>query len=440
MQFGNHIGKGIWAFADKALPAIYALGFIFLVIRTLPEQEYGSFALVQSVFLIVSSLGYALALQPLTKFAAETDDNGSYIVASLVVNAVFYVVVSIAVLLFKDILGSLVDASGQAKFSILVSYVPLLLLSSYYRSFAISLLQAKYQIQKIFWIDAAYFLGTFALIAVMRYSDRFHTAEDMIRLNVYGQGMSSLLAIVLTLRQLRVPLVARKEAFRKMWEFGKYSFGGSSLYTIFAQMDTFFVSHYVGIIDVALYNAAKNLTRVFDMLAQVLQMFLVPFSSKAYGKKEFQKMRVTAEKSICFSTLLYAPIFVLFFFFPEYVLSALYNGKYDGAANILRVFSSLAFIMPWNGVVVSYMIGCGKVKAGFYFAILLFLMSLPIYSLLTSGVGVTGPAIGYVGIMLCFTIVQIVYVRPFLILKPLAVARRTGDLVSFLSTKISSKS
>ena len=86
MQFGKHIGKGIWAFDDKALPAIYALGFIFLVVRTLPEQEYGSFAIIQSIFLIVSSLGYALALQPLTKFAAETDDNGAYIVASLVVD------------------------------------------------------------------------------------------------------------------------------------------------------------------------------------------------------------------------------------------------------------------------------------------------------------------------------------------------------------------
>ena len=39
MEFGKHIGKGLWAFADKALPAVYALGFIFLVVRVLPEKE-----------------------------------------------------------------------------------------------------------------------------------------------------------------------------------------------------------------------------------------------------------------------------------------------------------------------------------------------------------------------------------------------------------------
>ena len=39
MEFGKHIGKGVWAFADKALPAIYGIGFIFLVVRELPENE-----------------------------------------------------------------------------------------------------------------------------------------------------------------------------------------------------------------------------------------------------------------------------------------------------------------------------------------------------------------------------------------------------------------
>ena len=72
MQFGRHIGKGLWAFADKALPALYGIGFILLVIRVLPEGEYGAFVVVQSLYMIISGFGYALALQPLTKYGAET--------------------------------------------------------------------------------------------------------------------------------------------------------------------------------------------------------------------------------------------------------------------------------------------------------------------------------------------------------------------------------
>ena len=50
MEFGRHIGKGIWAFADKSLPALYGVGFIFLVVRVLPEEEYGAFAIIQSIY------------------------------------------------------------------------------------------------------------------------------------------------------------------------------------------------------------------------------------------------------------------------------------------------------------------------------------------------------------------------------------------------------
>ena len=49
MRFGRHIGRGLWAFADKALPAVYGIGFILLVIRVLPEREYGAFVVVHTV-------------------------------------------------------------------------------------------------------------------------------------------------------------------------------------------------------------------------------------------------------------------------------------------------------------------------------------------------------------------------------------------------------
>lgn len=437
MEFGKHITKGIWAFADKALPAVYALGFIFLVVRVLPEREYGAFALVQSIFLVVSSLGYALALQPLTKFAAENDENGPFIVASLVVNAVFFAVAASAIYLLKSPVAALLDPTGQGNFVRLAGYVPLLLLSSYYRGFAVSLLQAKYQVQKIFWIDAVYFLGTFVLIIIASNVGQFSTAEDMVKLNVYGQGLSSLLAVALTRRQMQVKLEFRREAFRKMWDFGKYAFGSNSIYTLFAQMDVFFVSHYAGVVAVAVYNAAKNLTRIFDMLAQVLQMFLIPLSSKACAQNDHIKLQVTAEKAICFSTLLFLPVLIILFLVPEAVLQFLYGGKYNNAAPILRVFSLLAFIIPWNGVVTSYLTGCGKVKEGFYFILLLIVVALPWYGFLTAAFGGLGPSIGYVSLMAIFTVALIIYIQRIVSIKPLPVVLRIGDAWMFLRNRAS---
>jgi O-antigen/teichoic acid export membrane protein len=435
MEFGKHIGKGIWAFADKALPAVYALGFIFLVVRVLPEREYGSFAVIQSAFLIISALGFALALQPLTKFAAETSENGPYIMASLVVNALFYSAISVAVVVFKSSIAGVIDSTGEGNFVQLAPYLPLLLLTSYYRSFAVSLLQAGYEIQKIFWIDAVYFLGTFVLIIIAQGLGRFHTAEDMITLNIYGQALSSVLAMTLTGRSVWTKLEARGDAFRKMWDFGKYSFGGNSIYTIYAQMDVFFISHFVGVLGVAMYNAAKNLTRLFDMLGQVLQMFLIPYSSKAHARGDQKGLLSTAEKAICFSTVLFLPVLLIFTIFPREVLHFLYGGRYDASAPILRIFGILALVLPWNGVVVSYMTGTGMVKQGFYFIVGLIILAVPTYALLTSSLGTLGPSIAYVSIFSFFTVILTWYLRRLVTLTPRGVYRRVSDIASYVKSK-----
>ncbi|HTY59825.1 MAG TPA: hypothetical protein VMF59_13460, partial [Bacteroidota bacterium] len=71
MEFGKYLAKGVWGLADKALPVVYGIGYVWLVIRVLPEEEFGNFVLVQEVFLVISGLATAFALQPLLKFSSE---------------------------------------------------------------------------------------------------------------------------------------------------------------------------------------------------------------------------------------------------------------------------------------------------------------------------------------------------------------------------------
>jgi hypothetical protein len=65
VELGRHLGKGIWGLADKALPVVYGLGYVLLVIRVLPEVEFGNWVLLQEIFLLVSGLATAFALNPL---------------------------------------------------------------------------------------------------------------------------------------------------------------------------------------------------------------------------------------------------------------------------------------------------------------------------------------------------------------------------------------
>ena len=438
MQFGKHLNKGMWAFADKALPAMYGVGFIFLVIRILPEREYGAFVFVQSMYTIVAALGYSLSFQPLTKFASETKDNGVYIVASLGMIALFFALVSCIAMAGGHAIASYLIPNDDGKVLSLLHYLPALLFSGLYRSFAVSLLQTTYAIAKIFWIDAVYFIGTLVLIAIAKYINLFSTASDVITLIIVGQVCSTLLAMYLTRVAMSVKMALSWPAVKEMWHFGKYTFGGSSVYSVFSQMDVFFISSFVGVTGVAVYSAAKIFTRIFDMLAQVAQMFLIPFSSKAFKEGAKDKLVVTAEKAICFSTIFLFPVFVAMVFFPQTILHLLYRGKYDQGAMIVQFFGLLALIAPWNIVLSNYIVGIGKAKETFFYALIfLFVAGISLY-VFTGWYGVVGASAAYVFSFAFITVLFFFYVQKFFPITIVHVSRRTRDFWMFIRQNINS--
>ncbi|HTK82437.1 MAG TPA: MATE family efflux transporter [Bacteroidota bacterium] len=437
MEFGKHIGKGVWAFADKALPAIYGIGFIFLVVRVLPEKEFGAYGVIWATFTFLSTLGYALALQPFVKFAAETDTPGPYIVAALTISGMYFTLVSVLLMALKGFIVPLLDKTHESNLDALFSYLPLLFLTALYRSFGISLLQSRYSVQKIFWVDALYFLGMLALIAASQVYHLFSSAEDLIKINLFIQTACSILAFAFTKDFFGGNFRFVRKAFSDMWGFGKFSLTGVGIYTAYAQMDVFVVSSYVGLTGVAVYNAAKNFTRFFDMTSQVLTMFLIPFSSKNYKEGNIEKLRITAEKSICFSVLLLLPVFLVMLLFPQQLLHILFKGKYDDGASLVRTMSFLALIVPWNAVIASYLNGTGKVKEGLYSSIILLVITIPAYFILTPLLGALGTSIALVSCMLIVTIVLVFYIQRVIPLRVGNVLGRTADVWLFLKKKLS---
>ncbi|HLX11901.1 MAG TPA: oligosaccharide flippase family protein [Bacteroidota bacterium] len=435
MEFGRHIGKGLWAFGDKALPALYGIGMIFLVQRALPTQEYATLAVILQVFTLISALCTWLAYQPLVKFAAESENKGGYIVGAWTLSAVFYLLISGLLIVFKPYIVPLLDRTGKGNLGPLLSYVPWMFAATWYRSFAVGLLQASYKVVKIFWIDAAYFLGIILWILLARWAHHYSTGEDFLLLNILALLGSSFLAVILTFVDLRGKLRFEKKALGQMWDFGKFAFWGAAFYTLYSQMDVFFVSSFAGILAVAPYSVAKLFTRLFDMLAQVVQMFLIPFSSKASSQENIEKLRATAEKAICFSTLIFLPVFVVMFFFPGPLLHLLYGGKFDSAATTMRVFSFLALIIPWNAVAAAYIVGMGKVKDSFYITIGMVICAFVAYAALTPRLGGVGAASGLVIVFFGVTAYTVHYLNRFVPIRITGVAKRVIDVRLFLERR-----
>ena len=435
MEVGKHLRAGLWGVADKMLAVVYGLGYVWLVIRVLPEEEFGNFVLVQEVFLLISGLATAFALQPLLKFAAEEEPDLTGVVsAALWLNAGFVLVASLLVVVASGPAGALFNSPSLSP---LLLYVPALLAASFARNFTMTLLQAKFRIQEVFWMDALHFLGAPFLVWIVSRLHAFDTALDLIIINLASLGSSSLLGLWFARRMAHVTFRPPRDAVRRVWDYGKYTLGGiiSSLFS--TRADSFILSAFTGPVQVAVYNSAKVFVRLYEMASQVVQMFVLPAASLLSSKGDEASLKALTEKTILFLTIGLLPICFVFLLFPDSMVGLLYGGRYAGAIPVIRIFSLLTFLIPLLAVGSNVIMGVGDARLSFVLGIQSLAVSLAAFLVIIPAAGVLGAAIAYVTASgLCAALTARALVR-HVPLSAGAVFRRWGDITEFLRSRLS---
>ena len=394
VEFGKHITKSLWGLADKALPVAYGLAYVYLVIRVLPEEEFGNFVLLQEIFLIISGLATALALQPMLKFASEEgSDSSSIVVVGILLNLGFVIVSSAAVVAARDLLGDILHAPTLAP---LLLYVPVMLLASFIRNIALVLLQTRFGISRIFWVDALHFLGTPILVWVYSRMHLFDSAKDLVLINIISLSASSVLGLILTWSMIRWTARPTADDVRRTWKYGVYSLGGNVSYLVYSKADTFILSAFTGPVQVAVYSSAKIFTRIFEMVTQVIQMFLLPGVSLLASRRDHGNLKAVVEKSILFSG-----VGMLFIMIPMLLLAGplvniLYDGRYPDAVLILQIFMVMSLAVPAFAIGSNVLMGLGEVRASFVLGMQMLVVSIVVYLLTIPLWGAIGAAVGVV--------------------------------------------
>ncbi len=433
MEFGKHLGKGIWGLADKALPVIYGVAYVVLVIRALPPEEFGNFVLIQEIFLVISGLATAFALQPLLKFAAEGGDDPKQVIsASLILNIVFVAIASVLCIAGKDVTGAVLNSPSLSP---LMLYLPAMLAASFVRNFTLTLLQAKYQFREVFWIDAMHFLGAPVGIWVVSHMHLFNTALALILINVASLSASSIVGLVLARSLIRMTLRPLREEVRKVWDYGKYSLGGNFSYLVYSRADTFLLAMFTGPIPVAAYNSVKVFTRVYEMVSQVVQMFILPATSRLSVQGEHRSLKVMVEKAILFFTIAMVPVFLLFLAAPPLLIGILYQGKYMEAIPTLQVFSFLALIAPLLFIGTNVLMGLGEARVSFVLGAQMLGISLLLYLVFIPWLGETGAALGYVLSSYITAWLTTVRMKRFVPVTAAEIIRRHNDMTAFLKSR-----
>jgi O-antigen/teichoic acid export membrane protein len=429
MELSKHLGKGIWGLADKALPVVYGVGFVVLVIRVLPEEEFGNFILVQEIFLIITGLAAGFALQPLLKFAAESKvENHGIVNAGLYWNGAFTILSALLLVLIREPLSGILKSPNLAP---LMLYLPAMLVASFVRNFTLVLLQTQFRIKEIFWTDAAHFLGAPLIVWIVSKMHLFDTALDLIIINIASLFISSVLGIWLSRSMINLKVKPTAPELRKLWDYGVYTLGGNVSFLFYTKSDSFILSAFSGPVQVAVYNSVKVFIRVYDMVTQIVQMFVLPAVSRLSAKGETNSLKSLIEKAITFSIVGMIPIFLLFLLFSPLLIHLVYAGRYVEAIPMLQLFAVLSFAVPLIAIGSNTLLGLGHARLNFVVSVemlfvstIAFLVFIPLY-------GAMGATLGYVVASVILAALNMYYLNRFIPFTMRELWKRTHDITAF---------
>lgn len=387
MQLTRHLDKGLWAIADKALFAIYGVGFMFLVIRVLPKEELGVFVLVQSVFLILSHLSVCLGLSPMVKYMYEVKERGALIAAAVYFQLAFILVALTGLWAMRETLGKLLQST---EFAGLFYFVPLLFIAAFGKLLAVEIMRSFFRIRSVFWSDLTYFGVNLGLIMWLTRAGHFDSARDQLTILVISFAASSMISLALCWRYLqwnwRPPIVL----VRRVFNFGKFLFGSGINAQIYDRTDVFLIAAFVGPADVAVYYSAKVFLRIFDMYRQAVGLLALPLFARLKAESRQRDICSVYEKGIFFSQAVLLGVLVILFFGADFLYDLFYHDRYVGGESVLRGLSLSGLFLAWYVISDSVLTSVGRPDKSFRVRALATLLSVALNLWLISRLGVYG--------------------------------------------------
>lgn len=338
--------KSAWAIGDNALFALTNLGVALAVARYSSVEEYGTFALAQSIALFLSVFHTAFITEPVLVFGSERyrESVGQYVSAAVVLHGAMFVLIEIVLTAVVLVLGSLGWRLWARAFLMVAVGSPFILLGWFLR-------RACY-IRKT--PEIACRAGLIYIAALLPCMGALILGGRLNGLSGFAvMGGAAIPASLWILARLgagcRWPGAFFHDLRRQHFRYGKWALGAGVMrwvpfnVPLIALASSGSASHSAGL------RALMTLLLPAVQFFQAVNTMLIPFCSERNASR-LRPLVATAGVS---EMLIAAAYTAAIWFVSRPVLHVLYAGKYDGDAPYLGPLSLLLVGEAVGGVAAS---------------------------------------------------------------------------------------
>jgi O-antigen/teichoic acid export membrane protein len=393
MQFSAHLEKGAWGFATKLLPAVYGVVMTVLVFKILPKNQSGELALFINIFGMIFTFADSFALQAIVKFGVDkANDLQELLTATSILFFAFLSIVFSLFLVFPDQIASIEKSS---ELPTLIPSLFILVIVTIPRVITSKIFQMRFHTRELFFSDLVNFGGSSIVVTIYAFTNRLHTASDVIGVTIIAGACSSFVSLLLARHDLHWKIRFSKAMLKKIFHFTRYQTATGTVHVLQQNLDTLLVPAFLGMEALANYQVAKFFFKGFDVLRDTQSIFVFPASSKYHGAGDFATLKKIIEKATSFLYLLMIPLCILLIIFAPLLFQILYKGKFDDSIIIFRVLIASGFILPMTMVGMSSLVGMGKVKEVFQTILASLIVNIIIAAILLPLIGTIGAAIAF---------------------------------------------
>ena len=331
--------------ANNGLVAVFGFLSFIMLVRMLPQEDFGEWVLFITMGNFVDMLRFGLTRTAITRFlsSAPEAEARSLMGTNNLINFISTIILAVLLLPTYFIFKESISDSGFAMFFI---WYPLASLVSLPFNNAQSVLQAKLRFDQMLWLRIVN-VGSFMLFLASNWYFRFGIEEILIAYLITNL-MSSILASSLNWDGIRYIFEASRRSTRTILNFGKYTTGtliGSNLLRSF---DTLIIglSPFLGTTGVALYSIPLKLTEIIEIPLRSFAATAFPALSKASIENDKKKVVQLFYTNAGGMTFLLLPVMIFCFIFAEQIVYILGGSDYIIAANIFRMFCIYGLFLP----------------------------------------------------------------------------------------------
>lgn len=345
MKIQHHLEKISWALLDKML--FIGFGIVNLLqISIMETMEFGLFTLFIQLNSYIFILSDSFALQNIIHFGAVEANRGKVNLTALLIHSSIVMSISFLIYLSGDLLSTIFYSN---RFTEVTAALPMLSFLMIFRSFVGKILVRDHLWKKIFFTDLVFFGTMSAVILYFKFNALKMDFATASQIYYFGTFLGSLLTILISLKQIQLNFKGEIKV-RDMINFSIPFTLTAALTYIPKYLDVFIIQFSFRSTEiVGVYQAAKNLFRVFDEGINAANGLIYPAAVRNFEKKDYKALYDIVTKSVSFMLIAYlGMIIILELGFSRLMIEWFLPSSYQNSIPQFNIMLIAAIFLPFT--------------------------------------------------------------------------------------------